>query len=103
MGISLSDHLTGVYACYGVLAALVNRMMTGEGQIIETSLLRASVSFTAENCARYFETGVVPSRADRTRTAGVFAFVDRDGKPFVVHLSSPTKFWLGLLEVVEQT
>lgn len=99
MGISLSDHLTGVYACYGVLAALVNRMMTGEGQIIETSLLRASVSFTAENCARYFETGVVPSRADRTRTAGVFAFVDRDGRPFVVHLSSPNKFWLGLAEV----
>ncbi len=99
MGISLSDHLTGVYACYGVLAALVNRMMTGEGQIIETSLLRASVSFTAENCARYFETGVVPSRADRTRTAGVFAFVDRDGRPFVVHLSSPNKFWLGLVKV----
>ena len=99
MGISLSDHLTGVYACYGVLAALVNRLMTGEGQIIETSLLRASVSFTAENCARYFETGVVPSRADRTRTAGVFAFVDRDGRPFVVHLSSPNKFWLGLVEV----
>ena len=102
MGISLSDHLTGVYACYGVLAALVNRMTTGEGQVVETSLLRASVSFTAENCARYFETGVVPSRADRTRTAGVFAFVDRDGKPFVIHLSSPTKFWLGLLEVVER-
>ncbi len=99
MGISLSDHLTGVYACYGVLAALVNRMITGEGQIIETSLLRASVSFTAENCARYFETGVVPSRADRTRTAGVFAFVDRDGRPFVVHLSSPNKFWLGLVKV----
>ena len=73
--------------------------MTGEGQIIETSLLRASVSFTAENCARYFETGVVPSRADRTRTAGVFAFVDRDGRPFVVHLSSPNKFWLGLVKV----
>ena len=99
MGISLSDHLTGVYACYGVLAALVNRMITGEGQIIETSLLRASVSFTAENCARYFETGVVPSRADRTRTAGVFAFVDRDGRPFVVHLSSPNKFWLELVKV----
>jgi len=100
MGISLSDHLTGVYACYGILAALVNRLMTGKGQIIETSLLRASVSFTAENCARFFETGEIPSRAHRTRTAGVFAFVDKDGRPFVVHLSSPTKFWLGLTEVV---
>ena len=100
MGVSLSDHLTGIYACYGILAALVNRMMTGEGQRVETSLLRASVSFISENAARYFETGVVPRRVNRTRTAGVFAFVDREGLPFVIHVSSPEKFWRALLEVV---
>ena len=27
MGISFSDHLTGMYACYGVLGALMNRML----------------------------------------------------------------------------
>jgi crotonobetainyl-CoA:carnitine CoA-transferase CaiB-like acyl-CoA transferase len=100
MGISFSDHLTGMYACYGVLGALVNRMMTGQGQRVETSLLRATVSFISENAARYFETDVVPSRAHRTRTAGVFAFVDQENLPFVIHLSSPDKFWRGLLEVV---
>lgn len=100
MGISFSDHLTGLYACYGILAALVNRLMTGEGQRVETSLLRASVSFISENAARYFETGVVPRRALRTKTAGVFAFVDKQGLPFVIHLSSPEKFWRGLLEAV---
>ncbi len=100
MGISFSDHLTGIYACYGILGALVYRMMTGEGQRVETSLLRASVSFISENAARYFETGVVPRRAYRTRTAGVFAFVDKEGQSFVIHLSSPEKFWRGLLEVV---
>ena len=100
MGISFSDHLTGMYACYGILAALVNRMVTGAGQRVETSLLRASVSFVSENAARFFETGVVPRRAHRTKTAGVFAFVDREGLPFVIHLSSPDKFWRGLLDVV---
>lgn len=100
MGISFSDHLTGIYACYGILAALVNRTITGEGQRVETSLLRASISFISENAARYFETGVVPRRVHRTRTAGVFAFVDQEGLPFVIHLSSPEKFWRGLLEVV---
>jgi len=100
MGISFSDHLTGMYACYGVLAALVNRLITGEGQRVETSLLRASVSFVGENAARYFETGHVPRRAHRTKTAGVFAFVDMDGLPFVLHMSSPDKFWRGMFEVV---
>jgi crotonobetainyl-CoA:carnitine CoA-transferase CaiB-like acyl-CoA transferase len=99
MGISFSDHLTGIYACYGILGALVNRLLTGEGQRVETSLLRATVSFTSENAVRFFETGNVPRRATRVRTAGVFAFLDRDGLPFVIHLSSPEKFWRGLLEV----
>ena len=100
MGISFSDHLTGVYACYGVLSALMNRMLSGEGQHVETSLLRASVSFVGENAARYFETGHVPRRKHRTTTAGVFAFEDRDGLPFVLHMSSPDKFWRNMFEVV---
>ncbi|HEY7714268.1 MAG TPA: CoA transferase [Candidatus Binatia bacterium] len=100
MGISFSDHLTGMYACYGVLGALMNRMLTGEGQHVETSLLRASVSFLSENAARYFETGQVPRRKHRTTTAGVFAFEDRNGQPFVLHMSSPDKFWFGLFDVV---
>jgi crotonobetainyl-CoA:carnitine CoA-transferase CaiB-like acyl-CoA transferase len=100
MGISFSDHLTGMYACYGVMAALMNRMLTGQGQHVETSLLRASISFVSENAARYFETGHVPRRKHRTTTAGVFAFEDRDGLPFVLHMSSPDKFWNALFDVV---
>jgi crotonobetainyl-CoA:carnitine CoA-transferase CaiB-like acyl-CoA transferase len=100
MGISFSDHLTGMYACYGVMGGLMHRMMTGEGQHVETSLLRASISFVSENAARYFETGHVPRRKHRTTTAGVFAFEDRDGLPFVLHMSSPEKFWNALFQVV---
>lgn len=100
MGISFSDHLTGMYACYGVLSALMNRMLTGQGQQVETSLLRASVSFVGENAARYFETGHVPRRKHRTTTAGVFAFEDCDGLPFVLHMSSPDKFWRNMFQVL---
>ena len=100
MGLSFSDHLTGFYACYGILGALVNRLITGQGQKVETSLLRASLSFLAESASRYFETGEVPRRAHRTHTAGVFAFEDQDGLPFVIHLSSPEKFWRGFLDVL---
>lgn len=103
MGISFSDHLTGMYACYGVLAALMNRMLTGQGQLVETSLLRASISFIAENAARYFETGHVPRRKHRTTTAGVFAFVDQQSLPFILHMSSPDKFWNALFKVVGRT
>ena len=99
MGISLSDHLGGMVACNGILAALVSRGQTGKGQRVDTSLLEATISFCGENTARFFEQGKIPSRATRTHQAQVYAFVAGDGKPFVVHLSSPTKFWEALCAV----
>src|SRR5262245_9727044 len=100
MGISLSDHLAGMVACNGILAALYAREQTGKGQKVDTSLLESTVSFVGENAAQFFETNKTPSRATRTHSASVFAFVDRDGKPFAIHLSSPPKFFEGLLRVV---
>ena len=99
MGVSLSDHLTGIMAAYGVLGALMARERTGKGQRIETSLLAATLAFLGENAARYFEEGDIPKRKTRTQTAQVYAFVAADEKPFVVHLSSPPKFWQGLCRV----
>jgi formyl-CoA transferase len=87
-------------AANGILAALHARHRTGKGQRVDTSLLEATVSFIGENAARFFENGKTPSRATRTHTAQVYAFVASDGKPFVVHLSSPEKFWKGLARVV---
>jgi crotonobetainyl-CoA:carnitine CoA-transferase CaiB-like acyl-CoA transferase len=100
MGISLSDHLAGITACNGILAALIARGRTGKGQRVDTSLLEATVSFCGENAARFFENGKVPNRATRTHQAQVYAFVAADDKPFVIHLSTPTKFWQALAQVV---
>jgi crotonobetainyl-CoA:carnitine CoA-transferase CaiB-like acyl-CoA transferase len=99
MGISLSDHLAGMVACNGILGALVARGRTGKGQRVDTSLLEATVSFCGENAAGFFESRKVPNRATRTRQAQVYAFVAGDNKPFVIHLSSPAKFWQALAGV----
>ena len=45
VGISIADHVTGIFACYGVLGALLARERTGEGQKVETSLLQAVIAF----------------------------------------------------------
>lgn len=103
MGISLSDHITGVFACTGILAALVGRGETGPGRRVETSLLQATTAFVAENAARYFDEGEIPTRATRAKIAQGYAFVGGDGGAFVIHLSSPPKFWQGLTEAVGRT
>src|SRR5262249_54228947 len=99
MGISLSDHLAGMVACNGILGALVARGRTGKGQRVDTSLLEATVSFCGENATRFFENSKVPNRAPPPHQAQVSAFVAGDGKPLVVPLSSPTKFWHALARV----
>jgi crotonobetainyl-CoA:carnitine CoA-transferase CaiB-like acyl-CoA transferase len=89
MGVSLSDHLAGTFAAYGVLAALMARSTSGRGQRVETSLLQATLAFLGENAATFFDDGKVPTRATRCQRAQVFAFTAGDRLPFVVHLSSP--------------
>jgi formyl-CoA transferase len=102
MGMSLSDHLTGLVACYGILGALYGRQRTGVAQHVSTSLLEATTAFLAEVSARYLEDGTVPTRETRARTAQAYACVAGDGLPLVVHLSSPTKFWEGLTSALNR-
>lgn len=99
-GASFSDHLGGLYGCYGVLAAIAARERTGRGQKVETSLLEATISFIGFGITQYLFSGVIPKKSTRLKTAGVYALVAGDGKPFVIHLSHPPKFWIGVTEVI---
>jgi formyl-CoA transferase len=101
-GISISDHVTGVFACTGVLAALYARERTGRGQKVETSLLQATVSFVQEAAARALADGEAPVRETRPASAQAYAFVAGDGLPFVLHLSSPSRFWTGLTDAIDR-
>jgi len=101
-GISLADHVTGAFACTAVLAALYARERTGRGQKVETSLLQATVSFVQEAAARALADEEAPDRDTRPASAQAYAFVAGDGLPFVVHLSSPARFWEGLTRATER-
>jgi len=101
-GASLSDLLTGMYACYAIQGALIGRERKGKGQKVETSLLQATVAFGAENAVRYLASGVVPNRNTRVHMAQVYAFSAGNGLPFVIHLSSPQKFWHSLAQAIDR-
>ena len=102
IGPPMSDQLTGLYAAYGILAALAARERTGKGQRIEVSMLSASMAFLTEPLANYLLLGEVSDLRSRPRRSQSYAFVARDGKPFAIHLSSPPKFWEALTEAVER-
>ena len=60
VSIPLADLSAGLFAANGVLAAYIHRLKTGEGQVIDTSLLEAAIALTVWEAAEYWGSGVVP-------------------------------------------
>lgn len=61
-GPPISDLVAGAYAAMGVLAALVRRARTGQGESLSTSLTDGMISMLAFMASNYFATGQVPQR-----------------------------------------
>ena len=62
MGIAITDILTGLYACIGIQAALIERDQSGLGQKIDLSLYDAAVSALVNIGSNYLMTGQTPER-----------------------------------------
>ena len=60
VGVAIGDSIAGIFAAYGILAALFEREKSGLGQIIETSLLEGLVAILGFQAAKYFATGETP-------------------------------------------
>ena len=59
-GIPLCDLAAGLFGAYGILCALEHRDRTGEGQLVDTSLLEAAMALTVWESAEYWVTGRAP-------------------------------------------
>ena len=59
-GVPLSDLSAGLFSAYGILCALEHRDRTGEGQLVDTSLLEAAMALTIWESAEYWVTGQAP-------------------------------------------
>jgi crotonobetainyl-CoA:carnitine CoA-transferase CaiB-like acyl-CoA transferase len=60
VGVAVTDIFTGVYAATAILAALVQRGRTGEGQHIDMALMDVATSVMANQAMNYLATGKPP-------------------------------------------
>lgn len=60
VGVAVTDIFTGVYAATAILAALVQRGRTGEGQHIDMALMDVATSIMANQAMNYLATGKAP-------------------------------------------
>jgi len=63
VGIPISDLCAGLYLAHGVMAALIERELSGEGQWVHTSLLEAMVAMLDFQATRWLIDGEVPPQA----------------------------------------
>jgi crotonobetainyl-CoA:carnitine CoA-transferase CaiB-like acyl-CoA transferase len=80
VGVPIADLTAGMYAAMGVLTALLEREVSGEGQWVHTSLLQAQIAMLDFQAARWTMKGEVPGQAGNNHPTsiptGVFATSD---------------------------
>ena len=64
VGLPITDLGTGMFSAHGVLAALLQRQKTGEGCLIETSLLETAIGLSSWTSAGYLAD---PNKTEPTR------------------------------------
>ncbi|MGQ0836494.1 MAG: CaiB/BaiF CoA transferase family protein [Gammaproteobacteria bacterium] len=100
LGPALADAITGIYAAYGVLGALLERGRTGAGRLVEVSMLEAMTHFAVEPFAAFFALGETPTSNDRPRLAQAYILRTADARLIAIHLSSLEKFWQSLTTAI---
>jgi len=62
VGVAVTDIATGMFAAIGILTALFHRQCTGEGQMVDASMLDGQVSWLTYQAGRYLTSGDVPEK-----------------------------------------
>ena len=81
VGIPIADLSAGIFCALGILVALLEREVSGEGQYVESSLLAAQIAMLDFQAARWLIAGDVPQQAgnDHPTSIPTGVFKTRDG------------------------
>ena len=60
-GLPVCDLSAGLFGAYGILCALEYRERTGQGQLVDTSLLEAALALTVREASEFWATGEAPT------------------------------------------
>lgn len=100
VGIPIADLLTGLFAAYGVLAALQARERTGRGQVVSTSLLESMVGMLSFQGVRYLNGAGVPPPAGNHHPINAPYGVFKTGDGYITLGATGEKRWRKFCEVL---
>ena len=62
LGVAVADILAGIFAAHGIVLALLARVRTGRGQLVDVAMLDAILSLLSYQASLFFATGRSPRR-----------------------------------------
>ncbi|MEI2417674.1 CaiB/BaiF CoA-transferase family protein [Orrella sp. JC864] len=62
VAVSMTDYITGLYAAFGAVMAILDRQRTGLGQVIDAALYESAFSFMEPHIPAYQQLGIVARR-----------------------------------------
>ena len=65
MGLSIIDMLAGNHLAQGILACLVKKSISGEGALVQVSMLESAIDFQFEAITTYYYDGKLPERSQK--------------------------------------
>jgi crotonobetainyl-CoA:carnitine CoA-transferase CaiB-like acyl-CoA transferase len=63
VAVALTDYITGLYAAFGAMMALLHRNRTGEGQYVDAALAEGAFSFIEPHVPAFDKLGEIANRA----------------------------------------
>ncbi len=93
MGLPMADLSAGLFAAIGILAAVVERQRTGQGQLVDVSMMDAMVGLLTQYAGRYFMTGedVQPVGSGHPSVSPYGTYETADGHIVIANLGE--SFW----------
>jgi len=99
--IAVGDETAAFHNLQAVIIALYHKLKTGEGQLIETSLLGSQIRLMGHSMSRVLMTGEQMPRSRMRFWAGhtpnvTVTFTDKNGKPFIIQVVGEERWRKGL-------
>ncbi|HVX98831.1 MAG TPA: CoA transferase [Pseudorhodoplanes sp.] len=99
-GAAIADVSAGLFAALGIMVALLEREVSGEGQQVESSLLEAQMFILDFQAARWLIDGVVPPQAGNNHPTSIptGVYPTKDGHINIATTGGPT--WSRLCKAI---
>ena len=99
----MADQVGGMFLSYGILLALIHRGRTGEGQMVDASLMSGQIALQSHNITATLFNELIPARREREESEPLWnVYACRDGRYICLAMLQSDKWWPDFLAAVDR-